>query len=115
MFRIKRIYEVQTIEDKKAITQVKKLIRAEYPNRSSEEIEQLTDNIFNNGINSFRPMLFVAEGFASKIKGFALVFHDPDLKFSFLEELLVTRENENLGIGEALYQRVKEEMQRRKS
>lgn len=109
MFRIRKVYGAQSQEDKKTIAQVRELMRKEYPHQEIEDEEQILEHLLNPLKYGYRSILFVASGFGAKIKGFALVFHDPGLRFCFLEELLVAKENENLGIEEALYQRVKEE------
>jgi acetoin utilization deacetylase AcuC-like enzyme len=57
----------------------------------------------------FRSILFVAQGFRRDVQGFALIFHDPDLRFCFVDFLSTGKKKMGTGVGAALYERVREE------
>jgi len=53
--------------------------------------------------------LFVAEGFHGQIKGFALMYHDNDLQFCYVEFLSADKGIAGRGVGGALFSRAREE------
>ncbi|MDZ4247553.1 MAG: acetylpolyamine amidohydrolase [Dehalococcoidia bacterium] len=57
----------------------------------------------------FRSVVFVAEGSKGHVEGFALVYHEPMLKFCYLDYISAAEEKTGMGIGGALYERVREE------
>jgi len=57
----------------------------------------------------FRAILFVAEGAKDSVLGFALLFHEPVLKFCYLDYISAEKLKTGGGIGGALYQRIREE------
>jgi len=51
----------------------------------------------------------VAEGTRGRVIGFALLFHEPILKFCYLDYISAASQKTGRGIGSALYERVREE------
>ncbi|MDD4862305.1 MAG: hypothetical protein PHI33_09345 [Smithellaceae bacterium] len=56
-----------------------------------------------------RSILFVAEDQYDQVKGLALLFHEPELQFCYLDFLCTTMKLMGRGIGGALYDRVRQE------
>jgi acetoin utilization deacetylase AcuC-like enzyme len=110
MFRIRRVYDDVTPTNKEAIAQVQKILRDQFPSLSKREIARLPKQLRNPLKYRFRSILFIAEGPARHIVGgFALLFHEPILKFCYMDFLSTARRRTGGGIGSALYERVRTE------
>jgi len=109
MFRIRRVYDDTTPADKDAIAQVKDILRAQFPGLSKKDVAKLPDELRNPLRYRFRSILFVAEGSKGCMNGFALLFHEPVLKFCYLDYISAAKQKTGGGIGSALYERVREE------
>jgi len=99
MFRIRRVYDDATPADADAIAEVQHILRFQFPGLSKRDIAKLR----------FRSILFVAEGSKGHVNGFALLFHEPVLKFCYLDYISAAERKTGGGIGGALYERVREE------
>jgi acetoin utilization deacetylase AcuC-like enzyme len=109
MFRIRRVYDDVTPTNKEAIAQVQKILRQQFPALSEREIAKLPKQLRNPLKYRFRSILFAAEGPARRIDGFALLLHEPILKFCYIDFLSAARYRTGGGIGSALYARVRTE------
>jgi len=110
MFRIRRVYDDVTPTNKEAIAQVQNILREQIPDLSKREIGRLPKQLRNPLKYRFRAILFVAEGPARHtVGGFALLFHEPILKFCYMDFLSTARRRTGGGIGSALYERVRTE------
>jgi acetoin utilization deacetylase AcuC-like enzyme len=109
MFRIRRVYDDATPADADAIAEVQDILRAQFPGLSKRDIAKLPDQLRNPLKYRFRSILFVAEGSKGHVNGFALLFHEPVLKFCYLEYISAAEQKTGSGIGGALYERVREE------
>jgi len=109
MFRIRRVYDDATPADRDAITEVRNILRAQFPGLSKRDIAKLPDQLRNPLKYRFRSILFVAEGSKGHVNGFALLFHEPVLKFCYLDYMSASEQKTGGGIGGALYERVREE------
>jgi acetoin utilization deacetylase AcuC-like enzyme/GNAT superfamily N-acetyltransferase len=109
MFRIRRIYDDITPADKEAINQVQQILRAQFPGLSGRDITKLPRQLRNPLKYRFRSILFVAEGSRGRVQGFALLLHEPALKFCYLDYISTAKRRTGGGIGSALYERVREE------
>ncbi|MCF8092375.1 MAG: acetylpolyamine amidohydrolase, partial [Desulfotignum sp.] len=85
MFRIRRIFDDAIPVNQDAIRQVKAIIQKRFPAVSEQEITHLGDKLHNPFTLRFRPILFVAENMRHKVLGFAMVLHEPDINFCFLD------------------------------
>lgn len=108
MFRIRRIYDDVVPSNKSAIEQVQEILRAQFPLAPESEAAGLPEKLRNPLKYRFRSILFVADD-GRKVKGFALLLHAPDLKFSYLDFISAATRRTGGGIGGALYERVREE------
>ncbi len=109
MFRIRRVYDDATPADRDAIIQVQDILRTQFPGLSKRDIAKLPDQLRNPLKYRFRSVLFVAEGAKGHVDGFALLFHEPVLKFGYLDYISAAEQKTGGGIGGALYERVREE------
>jgi len=109
MFRIRRVYDDITPANQDAISQVQEILRAQFPILSKRDIKKLPEQLRNPMKYRFRSILFVAEGIRGHVDGFALLFHEPALRFCYLDYISVGPQKTGGGIGGALYERIREE------
>lgn len=109
MFRIRRIFDDSLERDKKAISQVQEILLKQFSALNPREIEKLPRMLKNSLKYRFRTVLFVSDDYNANVKGFALVNHEPIMKFGFLDFISVHPKISSRGIGGALYERVRDE------
>ena len=109
MFQIRRIYDDIIPIDRKAVHEVQQILRDQFPLLPEREIEELPESLRDPLKHRFRSILFVAAGARSKVRGFALLHHAPDLAFCYLDFISVAKWRTGGGIGGALYERIREE------
>jgi len=109
MFRIRRIYDDVTPEDKEAIRCAQEILKSQFPGLRRKEIEELPLKLRNPLKYRLRSILFVAEDSHGRIKGFALMYHENDLRFCYLDFISADKGSTGQGVGGALYSRVRQE------
>jgi acetoin utilization deacetylase AcuC-like enzyme/GNAT superfamily N-acetyltransferase len=109
MFRIRRVYDDVTPANRDAIAQVQNILRTQFPLISRRDIRKLPEQLRNPMKYRFRSILFVAEGIKGRVNGFAMLFHEPTLRFCYLDYISAGPQKTGGGIGGALYERVREE------
>jgi acetoin utilization deacetylase AcuC-like enzyme/GNAT superfamily N-acetyltransferase len=109
MFRIRRIYDDVLPTNREAIAQVQNILRSQFGLLPEKEIAKIPEQLQNPLKYRFRSILFVAEGPKGRVDGFALLFHAPFLNFCYLDFIATAKQKMGRGIGEALYQRIREE------
>ena len=107
MFLIRRVYDDITPANFDAIKQVQDILRSQFPMLSKREIRKLPEQLRNPMKYRFRSILFVAEGIRGHVDGFALLFHEPALRFCYLDYISAGPQKTGGGIGGALYERVR--------
>jgi len=110
VFRIRRVYDDATPANKEAIDQAQAILRTQFPGLSRRDIAKLPQQLRNPLKYRFRSILFVAEDPRERVKGFALLFHEPVLHFCYLDYISTAGGRMGRGIGGALYERVREEV-----
>jgi acetoin utilization deacetylase AcuC-like enzyme/GNAT superfamily N-acetyltransferase len=109
MFRIRRVYDDILPLNKETIRQVKEILKTRFTDVSEEEIEQLGEKLRNPFKQRFRSLLFVAETFHNRVMGFALLLHEPEIEFCFLDWIAAASGKTGGGLGSALYETVRRE------
>jgi acetoin utilization deacetylase AcuC-like enzyme/ribosomal protein S18 acetylase RimI-like enzyme len=109
MFRIRRIFDDVIPVNQDALRQVKAILKKRFPAVSDQEITHLGDHLRNPFTLRFRPILFVAENMRHKVLGFAMVLHEPEIDFCFLDWIATAGDTLRGGLGSALYERVRAE------
>jgi acetoin utilization deacetylase AcuC-like enzyme/GNAT superfamily N-acetyltransferase len=107
MFRIRRIFDTWLPVNRQALKQVQQILRSQFPDLAEAEVDKLPQQLENPLRHGFRAILYVAEGARSGLKGFALLLHEPDLRFDYLDYISAAPEMTGRGIGSALYDRLR--------
>jgi len=109
MFKIRRVYDDAVLEDKEAIGRAQSILKDQFPGIHPKEIKELPLRLRNPLKYRFRSILFIAEGGRGQIKGFALMYHDADLQYCYVDLLSADKEITGRGVGGALFARTREE------
>ncbi len=109
MFRIRRVFDNLLPANHDAVEQVQQILRDQFPELAKYDIDKIPELLLNPLKHQFRSILYVAEDQHGRIKGFALISHDPQLKFCYLDYISAARNITGGGIGGALYEHVREE------
>jgi acetoin utilization deacetylase AcuC-like enzyme/GNAT superfamily N-acetyltransferase len=110
MFHIRRILDDILPRNRRALEQIQEILGSRFRGLSQANITKIPDLLRNPFKYDFFSILYVAEIQASgKIRGFALLSHEPALHFCYLDYLVTERETIGRGVGSALYERVREE------
>ncbi|MGF1630784.1 MAG: GNAT family N-acetyltransferase [Kiloniellaceae bacterium] len=110
MLRIRKISDSHTPANRSAVEEALSIIRVQFPGMPGDEVAKLPDQLDNPFRHRFVAKLLVAEDARGRVKAVALLLHDPDLAFSYLEVISVAPGGRaGSGIGGALYDRVREE------
>ena len=109
MFRIRRVHDGLRPVNQSAITQAQQILKEQFPLLSQRDVEKIPELLRNPMKQGFRSILYVVEDLRQKVLGFALLSHEPDLNFCFLDYIATARHTGGGGIGGALYEHVREE------
>lgn len=109
MFRIRRLHDTTLPIDKLAITEIQRILKVQFPLMAQEDIDDLPKKLTDPFKYKLRTIVLVAESERHKVKGFAILQHAPDLKFSYLDFISIAPNITHGGVGGALYLRVQEE------
>jgi len=109
MFRIRRIHDTLLPINQAALVQVEKILEDQFPLLAKSDVEKIPELLRNPLKHGFRSILYVAEGASQRVQGFALVSHEPNLHFCYLDYISAAKRTTGGGIGGALYEHIREE------
>ena len=109
MFRIRTVVSDSYPRDKEAIEQVKEILKSHFSAVDAEKFDLIPEQLRNPLKYKFTTKLLVADDYSGMVKGFAFLYHAPDLGFCFLDYIATHKDIISGGVGGALYQRVREE------
>jgi len=109
VLRIRRIYDDVLPINQEILAQVKDILRSRFAAVSEEEIESIGEKLRNPFKQQFRTILYVAEKLGGKVVGFALLLHEPEIAFTYLDWIAMATGRSGGGIGGALYEKVRQE------
>jgi acetoin utilization deacetylase AcuC-like enzyme/GNAT superfamily N-acetyltransferase len=109
VFRIRRIFDDALPIDQREIAQIQQILRAQFPDIREQDVANLPAKLRNPLKYQFRHLLFVADDANGTVRGFALVAHEPQLRFFFLDYLATGRKLSGSGVGGVLYERLRDE------
>jgi acetoin utilization deacetylase AcuC-like enzyme/GNAT superfamily N-acetyltransferase len=109
MFLIRRVYDGVLSVNQAAIDAASEILRTQIDDAPQRDIEGIAEKLRNPFKQGFRSILFVAEERRGHVLGFALLFHDPNLHFCYLDYIAAATGLTSRGIGGALYEKLREE------
>ena len=109
MFRIRKVTDDIYPMNKHAVGQVMEILRQRFSSVDESKIRLIPEQLRNPLKYQFRTILLVADNFNGNVKGFALLFHAPDLDFCYLDYIATQKDQITSGVGGALYERCREE------
>ncbi|PKN75288.1 MAG: acetylpolyamine amidohydrolase [Deltaproteobacteria bacterium HGW-Deltaproteobacteria-10] len=109
MFRIRRIFDDIVPANKHALEQVRAMLRSQFELLDRQKIDRIPDTLRSPLKYGVRSILYVAEDQKSSVLGLALIDHDANLKFCYLDYLASDKSSAGRGVGGALYGRVRSE------
>jgi acetoin utilization deacetylase AcuC-like enzyme/GNAT superfamily N-acetyltransferase len=109
MFKIRRIYDDQLPVNREIIAQVQQILRTRFNLIPEQEIAQISEKLRNPFKQRFRTFLLVAENMRHKVSGFAMLLHEPEIRFCYLDWIALATGTTGGGVGSALYDRVRRE------
>ena len=109
MFLIRRVFDDLQPANRVAMEQVAAILRTQFEALSRQKIDRIPDMLRNPLQYGFRSILYVAEASQARVLGMALLNHDPDLHYCYLDYLAAAKALTGRGVGAALYERVREE------
>lgn len=110
MFRIRKVTDAHAPANLTAVAQAQALLRARFPTMNAAEIDALPDQLTDPFAKRFVTTLLVAEDARAQVRAAAVILHDPELAFAFLDMLAAAAgAKAATGTGGALYERVRQE------
>lgn len=109
MFRIRRIFDDIVPADRHALEQVRATLRSQFELLDRRKIDRIPDLLRHPLKYGVRSILYIAEDSASNVRGLALLDHDSDLSFCYLDYLVSDKRLSGRGVGGALYHRIRRE------
>ncbi len=109
MFRIRKVQDDTTPQNRLAIAEAQAILRSQFSAMPAADIDKLPELLRDPLKYRFRTILFVAEDARERVRGVAVLMHAPDLDFCFLDVLSAAPGRTGSGVGSALYERVREE------
>jgi acetoin utilization deacetylase AcuC-like enzyme len=107
MFQIRRVYDSILPADREAIRQVQEILSDRFPGLDPEDIRTLPDKLHHPVRHGFRAILYVVESRRGTVRAFAVVYHEPELGFLWLDFIAARSGSASGGVGGALYDRVR--------
>ena len=109
MFRMRRVYDDVLPINREIIKQVQEILRTQFSGVSEDEIALIGEKLRNPLKHRFRTILLVAENLRRRVLGFAMVLHEPEIGFCYLDWIALASGKTGGGLGSALYDRVRTE------
>lgn len=109
MFCIRRIYDDVLEVNQSALREVRQMFDSQFPDAPVGDIEHLADRLCNPFKKRFRTILYVAENSRRHVDGFAIVLHEPEIRFCYLDFVAAGKNVPGRGIGAALYEHIRDE------
>ena len=85
MFHIRRVPDDLTTANQIAVAETQRILREQFPGMDEADIAKLPGQLRDPLRYRFVARLYVAEGPRDRILGVALLLHEPQLKFCYLE------------------------------
>lgn len=108
MFHIRRVPDDITPANSTVVQEAQRILREQFPGMDPADIDKLPDQLRDPYQHRFVSRLYVAEGARDRILGVALLLHEPQLNFCYLELISAAPGRTGRGVGASLYSRLRE-------
>lgn len=109
MLKIRRIYDDVLPVNREIIKQVQEILRTRFDQAPEDDINLIGEKLRNPFKQRFRMILLVAENLRRRVLGFAMLLHEPEIGFCYLDWIALAGGPTGGGLGSALYDRVRGE------
>ena len=109
MFSIRRIFDEFLPANQHTLEQVKAILRSQFELLDRQKIDRIPESLRFPFKYGFRSILYVAEDHRSRVRGLAMLDHDVELNFCYLDYIASDRKLVGRGVGGALYDRIRSE------
>ena len=109
MLKIRRIYDDILPVNRETLKQVQQILRAQFSDAPASEIDQISEKLRNPFKQRFRSILLVAENLKNRVQGFAMLLHEPVIRFCYLDWIATAKGTTGGGLGSALYDSLRAE------
>lgn len=109
VLKIRRVYDDILPINQEILEQVKGILRTRFDAVSEDEIGLIGEKLRNPFKHRFRTILLVAENLRRRVLGFAMLLHEPEIGFCYLDWIALAGGKSGGGLGSALYDRVRSE------
>lgn len=108
MFRIRRVADGFATANAKALSEVERILAAQFSEARKTDITGLSDKLARPGARGMAPIVLIAEDAHERVRGCLLAYRFVTPSFLFLDYLAVPPGRSGGGVGGALYQRLRE-------
>ena len=112
MIIIRRLNDATLPTDRRAIEQVREILRSRFPDVREKYITDIPEQLTDPLRFRFRTSLLVAENRNGNVQGFSMMYYAPDLHFCYLDFIATRKELRSGGFGNSLYENAREEARR---
>lgn len=109
MLKIRRVYDDVLPINQQMLKQVREILRVQFDDVSEDEIALIGEKLRNPFKHRFHTILLVAENLRRRVQGFAMLLHEPEIGFCYLDWIALAGGKTGGGLGSALYDRVRSE------
>jgi acetoin utilization deacetylase AcuC-like enzyme len=109
MFKIRRVYDDRLPVNRDILQQVQQILRTQFPGLPEKEIDGIAERLRDPFKQRFAALLLSAENMRQRVLGFALLLHDREIGFCYLDWIATAAGTTSGGLGGALYDRVRNE------
>lgn len=109
MLRIRKLKDAKRPASRATVVEIQKILRAQFPGMDEDMIAKLPAQLDDPLKTGFVSEIFVAENGHGIMRAFALLLYFPDLHFAYLDTIATAPGRSGGGIGDALYQEVRDE------
>jgi len=108
MFHIRRVPDDITPANHSVVQEAQRILREQFPGMDEADIDKLPDQLRDPYRHRFVSRLYVAEGARDRMLGVALLLHEPQLNFCYLELISAAPGRTGRGVGASMYSRLRE-------
>jgi acetoin utilization deacetylase AcuC-like enzyme len=109
MFRIRRLFDDVLPANQHTLEQVKAILCSQFELLDRQKIDRIPESLRFPFKYGFRSILYVAEDHRARVRGLAMLDHDVELNFCYLDYIASDRKLAGRGVGGALYGRIRSE------